>query len=342
MAFIILTIFGFCQRCYAAADCLTEEFTITATAGDFATARQTALANGIKQAEQRVLNRLTLNANVTIPSPIKHQWATLTRLSEETYTAPHYKATARWCFDAKAIQQALTQKGVAHTALQLPKVLVVPVFSYGGINRLWQSDNRWFVEWQRLALDSDLPLIVPDPTITNKGIITASDALTTNLASLQNLQARYPKADTIVVITANVRGTDLEATLTQITQGEAKGVFNGITLNQKLTPQEGLDYAAAQVLAQMLARFREGDLFQPLQVLQFYEAKVCYTNLADWLRKKSTLANTPGVKELKVTSLTTSMARLKLQLATSVGYLRQNLKPHKLTKRTDYLSIACR
>lgn len=303
--------------------CLAASVELRATADDYPTARTAALARGERAALAEVLDGLTLGGygggygegdeGGELPPP---KVATVA-IGGEVFEKPNYRAVGRWCFDTAALKNALDEREIPYLTAPPPLILLVAVFSQGGINRLWETDNPWRLAWATAA-DSLSPLRVKvaEGGLGDKGLLSAAQAVGGRVAPLAALGERY-QADTVVVAELDA---DFRVRLLQVSGLAVRGGLNGVAFQA-----HGFADAVERVAAVMNERLR-GRLFRPTAVARNLEITACFADRPGWHSLLATLERTPGIKKVGVNWLSRSRASLAVVANAAVGELRPQLE----------------
>lgn len=182
-----------------AAPALADVFTVSgvevdATADSAANARDLALAQGQREAANRLVARLTLPEDAAFAPEIGQTLATQLvsgfEVEEEKVSGTRYLGVVNVSFDAERVRTWLNGAGVPFVEARTRAVVVAPLWR-DGETRLWR-DNPWLDAWTEARLEGELvPIIAPTGDLGDIAALSPGAARARNLAALQELAARY-------------------------------------------------------------------------------------------------------------------------------------------------------
>jgi len=186
-----------------------DVFTVTDVAVDVTDAsatqaREKALLEGQRQAFQRLMQRLSTDANARVPRLDERTLLTLVRsidVANERTSAVRYLATLTVRFNPTAVREVLTSAGITFTEIKARPVLLLPVYVAGGITVLFEDRNPWREAWaQRPQRETLMPIIVPLGDLRDIADLDAKQAIAGDRMKLDALARRYNAADTVVAV----------------------------------------------------------------------------------------------------------------------------------------------
>jgi len=189
---------------FAASDVFeVSDVPVDATAVSAAAARESALAEGQREAFARLLYRLTLREHHAIlPIPDANTVSTYVRdfsVSDEKTSSVRYLAKLHVRFKAADIRALLNEFGLPFAETISKPTVVIPVLEYNGALMLWEEANRWRNAWlQQTAPSGLVPLIHPVGDLNDIDTIGPRHAIDGDPARLVKISRRYGTAPVVV------------------------------------------------------------------------------------------------------------------------------------------------
>lgn len=316
---------------------LVENVQVDVEAANAAKAREEALVQGEKMALDRLLRRLTLEADqARLPQVSDRQRANLVedfRVRSEKSSAVRYIATLAYRFKRDGIRALLTQAGLTFVETPSKPVVILPVYRTAAGTVLWDEPNPWRHAWDGLDIRTGLvPFVVPSGDVQDLQAIDAPHAASADPVALKAIAQRHG-ANVVLVAVAN------EA------QGGAMNIvvngYNTATganpLNQNYPVPPGTDRAAAlgnvakAIVDGYEERWKRDNVVVPGGAGAALRVVVPIGSYGDWVELRRRLRTVALVRSFQVLELTREQARLSLDYTGDVEQLRVALAQSDLT-----------
>ncbi len=180
---------------------MSDPFTVTGvrvdqTSQSAAQARNLAIADGQKQAFERLVERLTVEEDrALLPELSQSDIEGLVQdlmIEGEQRSAVRYIASLTVRFRANEVRALFDRSGVGYSDTMSGAVLVLPVLITQGRALLWDDPNPWRAAWERLDFETGLvPIEVPFGELADLTAIDAASALAGNQVRLSAIGQRY-------------------------------------------------------------------------------------------------------------------------------------------------------
>ena len=315
----------------AAAQQSDETFTIhdvqvDASAASSAQAREIAIANGEKQAIQRLFDGMVLKRDQPfLPSLDTSQIAALVdgiSVADEKVSRTRYLARLTVYFKAEDIRTLLQRAGIAFSETKAKPVLVLPVLETDGYATLWTDPNPWAAAWQAYdQTDTHVPFILPKGGAEEAASYSAEDVITGNRDTIMKLANKY-KIDDVYLAYGRLERDPYSGEVVMralfLRFGEMPAVL-GDDMVRAPADAMPVDRLPALMAAAVDATADEMKDEWKRQTLVHFGAEVSLpvtvpvATLADWVRVKQKLENTPVVRDVSVTSMTVHEARIAIK-----------------------------
>ncbi len=180
-----------------------RDLAVDSSAVSAAEARSVALANGQRQAFERLLRRLVLvEDQVLLPVLEIAQVAALVDgyiIDKELVSSTRYRANLTVDFNKFTVRKLLQQQKIRFAETRSNNILIVPVFDAGDGATLWLEPGDWRTAWLARPADEGLvPLILPLGDVMDMAAIEAAQALTPSRDALLGLAERYGTQEVVV------------------------------------------------------------------------------------------------------------------------------------------------
>ena len=325
-----------CLAVPAVAAGASDIFTIRDVAVDVrattaAAARRQAIAEGQRQALDRLLRRLVKKDDVArLPLFDDSRVTALVsglEFSGEKSSAVRYLAALTVRFDAEQVRAVLRLTGIPFSETVSRKTLVVPLLEAAGVTRLWRPGNIWAQGWATVNHGTGLlPLVVADGTPVDRGLVGFADVRGSDWDKLARLAKRYGASGVIIA----------RASL-EYEPGGRTPVLRGRLLRpgagQGAPPEfvfRGEDGETAAALITRAAHSLGGDLEEEWKskTLIGYGiggtviARIPISGLESWLQIAKILKAIGSIRRLELDSLTTGEAVAAIHYIGDLGQLK--------------------
>lgn len=320
---------------------------VDVTAGDAATARIEALAQGQRLSFRRLLERLVSISDYarlpTPPDPVITELVQGFEVADERVGPDRYIASLTFHFKPEDVGRLLRDHDIPYVASASEPIIVLPLFRTSDGIMLWEDGNPWRAAWASLAPSNSLvPVIVPFGELADMEIISAEQAAAGDRQRLDRLIERYGAGEAIVVDAAeagvSADGGPSVAVTVQRFQGPGVrlggGAYGGMM-------SDSLDTVLA--LAARTTRGQLEDEWKEANLLRFDRESslaidIPLTGISDWLDIRERLGRIPLIRKLEITAMSSRFARAVLHFIGEdqqlVGALSRN--DLRLVREADF------
>ncbi len=312
-----------------------------------AQARRYALAQGKREAFDIIVRRVTLSSS----------WDKLpdnTTLNIEDYidsfqieqekTAPSsYRATLSVSFKPDALRRLLTMQGLLITDVQAPPLIVIPVFSAGEDDFLWQN-NIWSAQWEKQdLLNHNMPIILPFDALVEEQKVSYTRILSGDTDAINTLRMQL-NAEKIMIAHAfshpdNV--LDLEAYL-YVPYMDGTLDKNSLTdIFVKSYQGSTQDASAARAVRELL--FTLSESWKQLSVvnddhISQLSVSVIYRTLPEWHNLKLRMEQVNFMRHIIIEQVSATSSNVTLNFVGSLMQLKSSLQQAGLNLSHDIMS----
>jgi hypothetical protein len=285
-----------------------------------AAARAEAMAEGQRQAFQRLMRRLIPAGGAErVPTPPAARLSDLVRdieVEDEKVSPGRYSAKITVRFKPEPIRTMLRADNIAFADALSRPVLVVPVFETGGRSVLWDDPNPWREAWNaRLPRDGLVPFVVPAGELADLSSLNAEQAKALDDGRIKALAARNGTADSIV---ASARTSGDGSSELQINVSRIGDAGPGMTIVERLKANPGetmtalLGRAVESAAGQIEERWKQDNAVRSGRE-ETLEAVVPLGALKDWVDVRARLGRVAAVRRSELRALSRREARVVLQ-----------------------------
>lgn len=307
---------------------------IEASGADPVKARDKALADGEKKAFELLMRRIVAEADVEKLPPLEPaQVAAMVsgfEFESERPSANRYVAVLRVAFIPDQIKGYLRGAGVSFIDRMATPMLVVPlVRSKLGVSPL-DERTEWREAWTRVAaVDGIVPTTLVKADKADQDALSPEQAFVGDLAAIAKLAERYNAKRVLVVIAT----------------GEPEGPFTlsaamyELAIGERFDQPEVTSVAANKLLeAAVRQRTRIEEEYKAIAAVSrdwanAVEAVVPIKALADWIKIRKRLSNSPLIRRVDVRALESEQAYVRLEYYGSREQLDRALGQLKLALR---------
>lgn len=307
---------------------------IEATGADPIKAREKALPEGEKKAFELLLRRLVAEADVEKLPPLDpaqiEAMVSGFEFENERPSANRYVATLRVAFIPDQIRGYLRGAGVGFVDRMAVPMLVVPlVRSKLGVSPL-DERTEWREAWTRVAaVDGIVPTTLIKGEKPDQDVMSAEQAFVGDAAAIARLAERYNARRVLVVIAT----------------GEPEGPYtlsaamHDMVIGERFDQPQVTGVAANKLLeAAVRQRTRIEEDYKAIAAVSrdwanAVEAVVPIKALADWIKIRKRLSNSPLIRRVDVRALESERAYVRLeyfgsreQLDKALGQLKLGLR----------------
>jgi hypothetical protein len=317
---------------FAQSDVFTvRDVAVDSTADTAAAARELALANGQRQAYERLFKKLTpFEYHDQIPAPRAVAVGDLVQgieIEEEKTSSTRYLANLIISFKKEAVRDFLRSAGLPFSETPSKPLLVLPIYENAGARTLWDEPNPWLYAWRSVAqLDSVVPFVLPVGDLADVAAIGADQALRGDAAPMRTMARRYGVEDVLVahaVLTHDLANNvpRLHVTLRRFAGSIRESVviesFTGVSRTM-------IDVLIERAAGQIAARI--GEDWKQATLLRFEEegrisVRVPMEGVDTWVSMRSALKQTAAIRKISILEIMHRAAQMELEFLGSPSQL---------------------
>jgi hypothetical protein len=315
---------------YARPALAAENFTIknvdaSKTAGSAQAARQMAIASAQVKAFAQLIDAIVMPEDKSrVPELSEPEIADLVsgyEVTEEKVGEKTYKARFHVTFDRKKVQAFLTGAGIEPLENVSPNMMVIPILQEGTQVMLWEKENGWKDAWANAAsADKGQSVVVPLGDLEDITMVNVEDAFAGQFASLSKLAEKYDAgriliAEAVYDVEPETKRPSLQVIM-RLLQGES--ILDRVKMSFAGEPGEGKEAflvraarAASHKIAESaksIAKASAGEEKQEQQLL----AQVPIQDIAKWRAFQVNVRHIDGVKDMKVETISSNLARVAI------------------------------
>lgn len=303
---------------------------VDVTASTAARARTLAIAEGQREALDRLFARLTLREDddrlpLLDDSGVTNLVSGL-EFDDEKTSSKRYLANITVRFNAERVRNLLRITGIPFSETMAKPILVVPVYEAAGLSVLWEDPNPLREAWREYGRRGGLlPFVVPLGDLTDVATIGTRDALEINRQRLAALADRY-RANDILVVTGvqdySVGGREpvLAVELRRINDAGEWVLSDTFTIAGSSDPDAVITAAVAALAGDLEEEWKLKTLIEFGTEITL-EARVPIFDLRHWLDVRSRLGGIAAIRRVDLLSLTVNEARIVLHYLGNPGQL---------------------
>ncbi len=301
---------------FAKADVFTVRgITVDAVGEDVIEAKQIAIRQGQAMALQVLWERLVREedrpAIPIVENTEVERFVQNFSVSREKSSDVRYLADMTVQFAADPIRNHLRFADIPYVDKPAPIAVVLPVYSDGYGEQLWQTENPWLSAWiGSFTQDGLSPIIAPLGDLEDMSMIDAERAVAGDLAALSDFAQRHGTANAIVVRAAWLNESTIEVRYREFGIPERVGQF-ALARTDTESPEDFLLRGVAETQAQLEKAWRRTNTVRFDQQSQLL-ALIRLQDLSDWIAMQRDLSAIPAVAGMRLLSLTREAAIVDL------------------------------
>lgn len=312
-----------------------EGISIDATAASATEARGIAVAEGQKQALERLLRRLAQQSEwpqlPQVDQALAESMVRSFQVANEKRSETRYLADLTVSFNPASVRSLLNARSIPFAESQARPALLVPVLTDESGDRLWDEGNAWTGAWALTDTDNILtPFIIPLGDIGDMTGLSVEQALSGDRPALQAMAERYG-ADRVIVAHAQIGQTpdSLTARYVLYPNGEA-GPRSWSGRQSGAGTLETAAYRLATAFVNEL-----GEDWKQESIVRFAEravlsASVPYQSLQEWQTVRIRLGQIPLIKGVTIVGLSVEGAQVELDYVGTIDTLELSLQQQNL------------
>ncbi|MFQ5347509.1 MAG: DUF2066 domain-containing protein [Rhodothalassiaceae bacterium] len=302
---------------------------VDVTASTATAARREALEEAQERAYRTLLEKLVAAEDVAaLPPPNPALMESLVRavdIVEERRSPTRYLATVNVAFRADAVRQLFAKASVAYTESMAGPYLLVPLFTDGGVRRLFGEHD-----WRRALLAADwdnrlIRYVLPQDTPRVRSRLAPRRLARLPASEFGPIAAALAVRQ--MAVAEAMGGFDLASGRYAVRYRVRLGPEDAIDESGEILAREGEDRAAVllraadQVLDRLDAAWKNRTLIAGSEIARI-AVQVPVRNLDDWLAVRSRLLAVSLVREADPVKIALPVSRLRIVFAGSIEQLR--------------------
>lgn len=298
--------------------------TVDVTADSAQTARVQALAQGEREAFNRLLRRLTLQAyHDRFPDISASDIAALVidfAVADEKTSSVRYIATLDYHFRGDAVRALLDSRGIPYAETVSKPVLMLPVYQAAGALSLWDDPNPWRTAWDGLGAKGAgglVPMLLPVGDLQDMRTIGAEQAIEGDTQRLDEIAKRYRAGDVVVAhgilrLDAYNALPELEVYLTRFGSAlQEHTVVKTFSALENETVDQLLVRAAESLKSQVEDNWKQDNLIVAGQA-QVLPVQVRVNGLKDWVSVQGRLNGVAIIRRMDIVLMRRDQVRMNL------------------------------
>lgn len=294
---------------------------VDVTAETAAQARESAIAQGHREAFRALMTRLVLKDDLAgVPRLSGAQIVELVQdfsVANERTSAVRYLADLTFRFKQDAVRSLFRSYRLRFTETRSKPLLVLPVFGSGGGALLWEEANLWSFAWAGRDMAEELvPLMVPLGDLGDVATVDARRALSGDADALAGIAQRYGMEEALVaqaVLTGEPLVGDARLDVAANHYGETVWqVFAGSFEQTGPGEIDGLFAAAIDAVVASVQDAWKEENHLSFDEQRMLSAIVPVTGLNDWLEVKKRLQGVAAIVGLDLVYLTRQFAQVDI------------------------------
>ena len=302
------------------------------TADTATEARELAIADGHVAAWKKLFQEVLDGRNAPKYSADEISLYVLAFSVDNERTSPgRYIANMTFRFLAEDVNALLGDRGDSLQTADSPPVLILPLFSHNGVNRLWDDPNPWRNVWGRGGRGGGVvPVMVPVGDLADVAAIDADSALRGDPGALNVLTQRYGAASALV--SQSILNGDPaagNASVNVITRADGRYLTSPLSVTIDQGPGDSLetmlDRAAASIESQLQSSWARASTAPeiPSGPASYLTVEVRAATLKQWLSVKRQFTQIPQVQNARVIKLSKAGSEVELAFAGTTDQLSQ-------------------
>ncbi len=356
---VLLAVFAMaCGAGPAAAQSEADLFVVTdvpvdETGKSAVEAREKAIAAGQVKALRMVMERIVAPDMVdrlpTVSAADVQPMVQAIEINNERTAGARYRGNLTVRFFPDAVRDVMGRASIPFASKPARPTLVLPVYTAGSVDTLWEEPNPWREAWSTYGRGSPLvPLLVPFGELGDVQAISARDALQGATAPLESIAQRYDVKDVVLAHAVAAPGGDgMEIEVSRYWSG---GTLTPVDSFPATSGDAGMQAAVDRVIARMADTVRTGEALRPRTTAApttyggsgtapagggSLSTRIAYSDLQQWVRIGQVLAKVDLIQGLQVDAVSAGGAQVVLNFRGTTDQLRDRLQGSNLMLRND-------
>jgi len=294
---------------------------VDVTSKSSADARRRAMADGQRQAFQRLMRRIVISDDLSrVPKLGKadiDEYVLDFAVANEKNSPVRYLADLTYRFKPREVRNLLRDLEIDFAETLSKPVLLLPVYEVAAAKALWDDSNPWKDVLGELSLNEGLvPISLPGGDLRDIGLIGAEQAVAGDEQRIEAIGYRY-RVNTVMVAHAALatgpRGRPaFRINVISYGSDERAGALeNFVTQNPGEKVGDMLKRAAELTIATIEDRWKEDNLIQ-FEREAVLAATLPINSLTDWVEAKKRLDRIAVIQKLDLVLFSRNEARINI------------------------------
>jgi hypothetical protein len=342
----------------AAADDADDVFVIEGvrvdiTAANAVAAREQAFnqaqQDAFEQLAESLLSDKQLNSFQPPDVPTISSFVRDYEITDEQLSSVRYIGTYTFRFDKRAVRNYISRGGFTFTDLSSKPVLMLPFYKDGRTEILWGDENPWLAAWNAKGSVSNLvPVRAPIGDAADMADVSDAQSMTYIPSNLRRMMGRYHAGSVIVAVAQPQWGAGGEAAPLEKLQIKVYTTTGTPELVSTIDiTADDLRGAKDTLYAAGVRRVREGlqhdwktrTLVDSSEVNRI-NVSVSFRSMQEWIETQKALNHVQGVNDVRMISLTPTLANVELIFSGSEDRLRLALAQSDMTLTSPTVQFA--
>jgi len=288
---------------------------IDVTANSSNVAKEQAIADGQRQAFQRLLERVTSPKDRgRVPKADGAEYVTDYSIEAERSSSIRYIATLNVRFNGAAVRRLLKNAGIAMIEPIVRPVVVIPVYRSAGQTVIWEESNSWRSAWQSQGKGSLVAIVIP--TSAEGPLPPAETVIANDSGVLMPFGGRYHTSD-VLVVSADVAGDGhkIEIQTTSVRGGGLSVDPLTYTAKSGESTEQMMARAVREIVQTIESQTRQNVDAAGVAPKDNLSVIVPLSGLEEWVSVRDRLSRGGVIRRWELVSLTRSEAAIVLHLA---------------------------
>lgn len=278
-------------------------------------ARKKAINNGKELAFYQVVKKITATEmHHYLPELVSNDIEPMIdsyNLEDEKISPDRYRAVLSVQFKPDYIKSWLENNKIPYFENIRPKSLLIPIFTSGVSNKLWDHDNIWYESWREVVASKNIDnLILPVGDLEDIAALNADMALIGEYKDFELLNKKYGTKEVIIVHAVN----NTEQIDIAVKMIGSQSVLRKAAKFPLINAQDKQS-ATKEIIQDMVFRLdnywkQRGK--QRQQSKWKFTVKIPVSSLQDWLNIESRIKQLKFLHDVKVVSLSSGAVKVKM------------------------------
>jgi hypothetical protein len=324
-----------------------EGVKVDITAADAVAAREQAFNQAQQDAFEQLASSLLSDKQLsTFQPPDVPTISTFVRdyeITDEQLSSVRYVGTYTFRFDKRLVRDYISRGGFTFTDVASKPVLMLPFYKTVKGEILWGEDNPWLAAWNAKNAPSGLvPVRAPLGDAADMADVSDTQSMTYVPSNLRRMMGRYHAGSVMVVVAQpmwKTGSTPAEGAAPDKLQIKVYTTTGAPDLVSTIdVTGDDLKGAKDTIYAAGVRRVREGlqhdwktrTLVDSTEINKI-NVSVSFRSMQEWIETQKALNHVQGVNDVRMVSLTPTLANVELIFSGSEDRLRLALAQSDMT-----------